>query len=362
MLRLSRILLCYCLVLASCHSAGVEHNETELEEPAAGPNITGVSCALSKDTIFNYFISVNGKIKSFQDRIFVAPTGTRLVRFGGMPGKSYAAGSAIAQFDIIAYQHRLQRGELDKFNADKEYQSQLLGYENLLKGMSEAEAEAIRKKLKISTGLLTAEQDIKEASYDLSVATIKAPFSGILANVAVKEGEMLAAGKEMFRLYDPGQLGLEVKVLESDIGLVKKNMPASISPLSDPASQFPAQVEDINPYVDENGMITVILKLNPPKKAVSFRELYPGMNCTGSIHIPGNFSLLVPKEAVVMRSDRAVVFTLENGKAKWNYVVTGRDNGREIEIKEGLIKGKKVITSNNLQLAHDAPVQEITGQ
>ena len=83
------------------------------------------------------------------------------------------------------------------------------------------------------------------------------------------------------------------------------------------------------------------------------------MNCTAVIKAPASRSLIVPKEAVVMRSGKAVVFTLQDGKAKWNYVAVGKDNGKEVEIKEGVTAGQKVITTNNLQLAHDAPVKEV---
>ena len=31
-----------------------------------------------------------------------------------------------------------------------------------------------------------------------------------------------------------------------------------------------------------------------------------------------------------------MVFTYENGLAKWNYVTTGLDNGHEVEIVEGV--------------------------
>lgn len=360
--NLSILLLLLLTVFFSCHSPASESAETDLREATAGTTSTRVNYAVARDTLFTYLISVNGRIKSFRDHGFAAPNGIKLVKFSGTPGKAYSEGSAIAQFDIIAFQNRLDRAELDQFNAEKEYQSQLLGYENLLKGMTDAQAEGIRRKLKISTGLLRAEQDIKEARYDLSIATIRAPFTGVLANISVKEGELLTAGKEMFRLYDPGQLGLEVKVLESDITLIKKGMPATVSPLSEPSVSYNAHVEEINPYVDENGMVTVVLGINQAAKERMQVQLFPGMNCTGSIYIPGNRALLVPKEAVVQRNDRAVVFTLENGKAKWHYVVTGRDNGKDIEVREGLINGQKVITSNNLQLAHDAPVLGISVQ
>jgi multidrug efflux pump subunit AcrA (membrane-fusion protein) len=51
-----------------------------------------------------------------------------------------------------------------------------------------------------------------------------------------------------------------------------------------------------------------------------------------------------------------VVFSVENDLAKWNYVEFGFDNGKMVEITDGLEAGMVVITNNNLQLAHDAPI------
>lgn len=82
------------------------------------------------------------------------------------------------------------------------------------------------------------------------------------------------------------------------------------------------------------------------------------MNCSVTINLPSGNTLIVPREALVMRSDRPVVFTLVNDKAKWNYVTVGRTNGKDVEITGGLKAGEQVITSNNLQLAHDAPVSQ----
>src|SRR5690606_4084492 len=98
-------------------------------------------------------------------------------------------------------------------------------------------------------------------------------------------------------------------------------------------------------------------KMSPAKGAGRY-NLFPGMNCTAEIKILLTETLVVPKEALVIRNGKNVVFTLENGKARWNYVVAGRQNGEEVEILEGLSNGQKAITTNNLQLAHETPVNE----
>lgn len=345
-------------IAASCtHSSTSKEATGSSLGPAASSSgiVTTVQTAEAAERPFMYIINSNGKIRSLNEQSIISLNGGKLTSCNATAGKFFHAGQAIAQLDTAVIQFKKQRAVLNQYNTAKEYESQLLGYENLLKGKSREEAESIKQKLRISSGLASAEQDLKEAAYDLGISIIKAPFNGITADVKVHDGDQLNPGQEMFKIYDPDNLYLQVKVLEADMGLLKIGIPATVVALSAPSAKYASDVYEINPYVDENGMVDIKVKIRSPK---SGRPLVPGMNCTVSINIPTGKSVVVPKEAVIIRSGRPVVFNFEDGKAKWNYVVPGRDNGKEIEIKEGLKAGSLVITSNNLQLAHDAPVQK----
>jgi hypothetical protein len=81
-----------------------------------------------------------------------------------------------------------------------------------------------------------------------------------------------------------------------------------------------------------------------------------GMNARVRVSKNLGKRLVVPKSAVVLRSGREVVFTLEEGKAMWNYVTTGIENLDSREILEGLTAGQTVITDGNENLAHQTPV------
>jgi len=352
---------CY---LISCGSAAAPESNEDMQANSGSvvASVTHVETAIAEFHLFQYLISSNGKIKSQHEQLITSESSGKLLVCNAQTGKKASVGSVILQLETTSIQYRLQKAKLVQFNSEKEYESQLLGYENLLKDKTKEEADDIKQKLKISTGLAGAEQEIKEANYELTKAIIKAPFSGILADVKVQQGQQLKSGEELFRIYDPNNMLLEIKLLEADISMLKQGTPAEASPIINPKLIYKASVYEINPYVDENGMVTIRLKIQIPnsKSQNESSRLFPGMNCMAIIKVPFAKTLIVPKEAVVMRSGKAVVFTMEEGKAKWNYVVTGKDNGKEVEIKEGLKAGQKVITTNNLQLAHDAPIKEMS--
>lgn len=334
--------------------------EKEEAAPATSREEILVTITVASNGPFQYLIQSNGKVKSLNDLVMVSENGGKLIMSNAKAGRYVISGEIIARFETVSVQHKLERARLSLFNNTKEYESQLLGYENLLKDKTDEQADDIRKKLKISSGMAGSELDIQEANYEMTKALVKAPFKGILADVKILPGMQVKPSQELFRIYDPSALFLEIKVLESDMSLLKTKTPAEISPVANAALKYNGYVHEINPYVDENGMVNVKLMIaNAGKPANKNEYLFPGMNCTALIKVPSANALVVPKSAVVVRAGRSVVFTAVNGKAKWNYVTTGRDNGADIEITEGLKGGERVIVTNNLQLADETPVKVI---
>ena len=348
------VLIC----ILSCKDVKTTSVEESLStnRDSTGLSTTEVSTQRIDDGQFTYRVEATGKLQSLSDYTVVAEAGGLLEYFTLKAGSTVKAGQIIAKFGTEAIQLRMERAKLQVFNAQKEYESQLLGYEKLLQGMSDAEKADIKEKLRISTGLAPALQDIKEAEYEMAKSVIKAPFSGIAANVAVRMGEQVKPGTELCRLYSPGQIVMAAKVLETDLDLIKDNLTATIFPLG-ATKPVSAKLNSINPLVDENGMVTVHLLLQG-----GGQRLFVGMNARAEISAPATRALTVPRDALVYRGGKAVVFTYVEGLAKWNYVTTRRDNGREVEITEGLKAGDEVIVSNNIQLAHDAPVKKLQAE
>jgi len=113
---------------------------------------------------------------------------------------------------------------------------------------------------------------------------------------------------------------------------------------------FQAKISEINPIVDENGTIEIIADILNPNR------LYLGMNIDVEVLVNPRRSLWVPKNALVKRSGKDIVFTDESGKAIWNEVKIGVVNGDQVEIKNGLLPGSSVIVYNNNYLSHNSNV------
>ena len=143
-------------------------------------------------------------------------------------------------------------------------------------------------------------------------------------------------------------------VLESELPLIKAGDRVEITPYSDAASRYTGRITEINPLVDEKGMVRVRAAVNGQGK------LFSGMNVRVSVHRSLGKQLVIPKSALVLRTGKQVVFTLQGGKAIWNYVQTGLENSDSYTVTgEELQEGDTVIVTGNVNLAHEAPVKVV---
>lgn len=204
---------------------------------------------------------------------------------------------------------------------------------------------------KVKSGLDQAQAAYRSTMMDIADATVKAPVSGVVANLAAQRFSRLPGDKPALRIINDASMAVEFPILESELPLVGVGDGVSVSPFSGGAATK-GSITEINPMIDENGHVTV-------KAAIGRTSgMIDGMNVRLRISRSLGNRLIVPKRAVVLRGGRQVVFTLRptDNKAMWNYVTTGLENLDSYEITEGLKAGDIVITSSNENLAHEAPV------
>lgn len=94
-------------------------------------------------------------------------------------------------------------------------------------------------------------------------------------------------------------------VLESELSLIQSGDRVFISPYSDAASRYEGVVTQINPLVDEKGMVKVKASVNGKGR------LFSGMNVRVNVFRSLDKQFVIPKSAVVLRSGRQVVYLEE---------------------------------------------------
>jgi len=340
-------LLVHCddVPIDSAESSKVSENRKILSDP------TFVHLTKAKSGQLDYLINSSGTVFSLQS-IGIKSKSTGIInQLMVENGKHVIKGKTLFTTENEKEKIAMERARINLKEFKLKYENELISYDNT-KNSADINPTIIEN-LKLSSGLNRAILDLQEAKNNYKNTITKAAFSGTISNLKITKGAFINFGDNIADLSNMDKLGIKVSILEVDYPLIDIGQEAIISPIGQPKNRLKGKIHNINPAVDqESGLVNVTIKLSNKSPHV-----IPGMHAEVSIKIPSSSSILVPKSAIVIRTGREVVFTYEDGLAKWNYVKTGKENGKEIEIIEGLEEGVIVITDNNLQLAHDAPVK-----
>jgi HlyD family secretion protein len=272
----------------------------------------------------------------------------------------------------IGYYLDPRRAEAGYQQAEKDYAAGKISEEVLFLRKSEYEAaklfaEEDKQRLIASrSGLNKAMIGLQRAELNLSRTRLLAPFSGLVANVKINPGQPLTAGAECLTLVNLDTILIDVEILESEAPQVEMGRNAAATFAAFPNEVFKGRVVAINPLVDVEKRVRRAAVAIPNKD----QRLIPGLYA--QVKIESQFltnRLIVPKEAIVLRDQRKVVFIARNESndgvdekwlAKWCYVETGAENEEEVEVTSSafnLQPGEPVVVTNHFTMAHDTPVK-----
>ncbi|MCX6168633.1 MAG: efflux RND transporter periplasmic adaptor subunit [Ignavibacteriales bacterium] len=206
------------------------------------------------------------------------------------------------------------------------------------------------------SGLTTAINAYKRAKLNYEYTKILAPFNGVVGDFDLVNGQRINAGQKLCKLFNTSTLRVDVGVLENDVTKIKVGNIAKVEVPSVTGEAFSGRVLNVSPYIDkETKTCKVTIQIQN-----SSNKLKPGMFV--KVFIESNNlqnRILIPKEALLVRDKRPLVFVVEGDLAKWKYVQIGEQNDEFIEVKEGVDKGENVIVEGQYTLAHDAKVRVI---
>ncbi len=204
------------------------------------------------------------------------------------------------------------------------------------------------------SGYNQAKNSFERAILNLSYTEIRAPFTGVVGDFHLSEGQLIASWTNLFKLFKTDTLKIDVGVLEDEIDKIHIGNSAEVTLPALNNEIFNAKVVEISPYIDsqtKTGKATLLI-LNGNKR------IKPGMFAKVSIEAAElRNKILIPKQALLVRDNRTLVFTVEDSLAKWKYVKIGEQNNKYIEILSGVKAGEDVIIQGQFNLAHDSRVR-----
>lgn len=354
---MKKIVLCLIAVLiistlTACNNRKVANDSTAEGVnalPQAEPNeVTTIILRLQP---FEHELISNGKVEAIQLTDIHFETDGIVEKVLVRNGDHVAQGQVIAELDKFKLHNAVVQAQNAFEQAKLDLQDVLIGQGYGYKPETEIPSDVMqlaRTRSGYSQSL---------AAYELALsneanASLKAPFSGTIANLQLKRFNKVSPSDIVCTIV--GSQGMEAtfSVLENELPLVHRGDKVVITPYADITAVHEGTVTEINPVVDANGMVMVKALVKGTDR------LFSGMNIKVSVKRQMPAQLVVPKSSVVLRQGRQVVFTLQDDQAIWNYVQTGLENADTFTILEGLKEGDEVIVTGNVNLAHESKVRK----
>jgi membrane fusion protein, heavy metal efflux system len=312
---------------------------------------------------FTAQVRAEGRITANGDRStqVYSPYSGRVVKLGAGIGDEVGAGAPLAlveasewaqaQSDLLSTHAEAERSRLAL-----ERKRALIAAEGASRAdLEQAEADATaaraaygnaRAHLSIlgrSAGDIDA---ILAAGKVAPLATIAAPFAGTVVDRAVGTGQFVTAGTgAVFTLADLSSVWLLANLRESDAVEVRRGQAITAEVVALPGRVFRARVAAVAGTVDPaTHRVAVRAEL-----ANGDRALKPEMFASFTIATSEEReSVAVPAAALVYEGEAVHVWVVAGEVIAYRAIVTGRDAGELVEVREGLKAGERIVTRGSL--------------
>ena len=298
----------------------------------------------------------NGKLSaSRRSALFFRQTGA-VSNIHVINGGTVASGQVIAELENGDQREALESARIDLDRATLDLQDVLVGLGYPVEHQDSV-PEDVRKVASIRSGYSAALNNVAKAQRALDGTVLRAPFSGRIADIKLKEWETV--GSEAFcTVLSDGAFDVNFTVLESEFPFISKCQEVDVTMFGGDGTHVLGRITSVNPTVDKNGQIAVTARV--PGGA----GLLDGMNVKVTVSRTMVRQLVVPKSAVVIRDGMEVLFRYgDGGKAEWVYVNTIAANCDSYAVKANedrgavLNEGDMVIVSGNLNIADGSRVE-----
>ncbi|WP_462181316.1 efflux RND transporter periplasmic adaptor subunit [Pseudoalteromonas gelatinilytica] len=317
------------------------------------------SILASGNLVFNTQVQLRSEVTGRVAKVFVeegesVTEGDILMRLDTTAFESEVARNKAVlratEIDIKHSETRLKNIERQLSRQKELYEVGLAGqevYENLqnARDLAKIDIEAKREAYnQAQASLLIAEDRLNKSVF-------RAPMSGLLASVNIKEGETVIAGttniigSDLMLVADPSAILAELRVDETDIAGIKLDQHADIYAAAYPNQPFTGKVINIGTSAkNQAGSQGLSFKVKVLLDATD-RQLYAGMSCRAEIatSIAEN-GLKLPIEAIQKEDDSYFVWKLNADNTVTKTAVTvGISSDIEQALTSGVSQGDRIV-------------------
>ncbi len=389
---LASVLLAGAALTGACTAAGKAADTA----PAAAPAAVAVSATAAAEQPVTRFIRATGSLTAEEQADVAAEIAGRIVATPVERGTAVGDGAVLvrvspaeadaqakeAEANAAQIEARLGMAEGRSFdvNAVPEVQTAKASYDlatnefNRIKSLldqrvvSQSEFEQRRTQMEATRqqfeaarngaaqqyqALMGARARVALAHKSVSDTTVRAPFTGLVAERLVSVGDYVTKGMKVAIVVKVTPLRVQLTVPEQFVSAVKAGAPVTFQVDAFPGREFTGTVRYVSPTLEANKRALTVEAVVPNQSG----DLKPGLFATARIEQPERTpAVMVPTSAVQTTAGTSRVYVVSNGTVEERIVTIGQQADAFIEIATGLKAGEQVATKNIAQLFDGAKV------
>lgn len=311
--------------------------------------------ALGTDRIQEKYSS-SGITQAATEATLSFKVGGVLEHFALEMGDTVKSGAVLARLDDTDYSINVSKAEAGLRSAEAQYaaaRSSFLRIEKLYvqNNASLNEYEKLKAQAASAETLVkTARAQYNAAKNQLDYTILRAPHTGLVTSVMVRENEMIGPGRPILTFAAFSALDVRTTVPESIIGRIRQGQEVSVSFSTFPGKTFHGIIAEMSPGTPNATSFPLIVRLTE-----SAAGLLPGM--TASVEIPLNTDtdlvsgIVIDADAVGHDQSGDFVFVAAESADSGLYIAEKRNiklgalSPDGYEVLEGLDKDEMVITA-----------------
>lgn len=343
-------------------SCGKDKKELTNTEAPIAVKVSGISADNQSE-----FVTASGKIEAENS----ANVSTRMMgyvtKINVKVGQKVNAGQLLVSINNTDLQAKKAQVDASILQATAGYNNAKKDYERFValfaqQSASQKELDDMTSRYEMAKASLEgAKQMRNEVMAQFNYSNITAPFSGVVTNTFVKEGDMANPGMPLVSIEGTNQMQVTAMVSESDITAIQNGMKAKVL-VKSTNEEFSGTVTEVSSSAkNTGGQYLVKLNLSKIDKKVLagmfVNVQFPILNKTKETSNSTD-KVVVPESALVHQGQLTGIYTIGNeNTAILRWLRVGKTNGNQVEVLSGLNSNEQYIVSAEGKLYNGAKVK-----
>ncbi|NIP38461.1 MAG: efflux RND transporter periplasmic adaptor subunit [Candidatus Dadabacteria bacterium] len=323
-----------------------------------------VEVAVVQEKVLNRPVSFVGNVQPFKRSVIASEVEGLVSNFPAYEGKFVKEGEVLVEFKTSTLELNLKEARASRQEAVSRYtlaKNNLKRIQGLYdKGVASIQElqDAESEKNAWYARLVQLKSQIEQDEYDLSVSSIKAPFTGYMVSKHTEVGQWVEEGGAVLELIEIDRLKIVINIPENYVGKLNLDDRVIVDFDALPRNNFDAKVDAIVPQADREARTFPIIIVLENKDYL----IKSGMVARASFLIGDERPVkLVPKDAIVEFNKNKMVYVVNNGSVQPVPVSPGFAFKDMIQVDGNLSKGQQVVIRGNERLRPNQAVKVING-